>query len=533
MKPYRRTKATSISKNAPVVDALAVVIMGEYAGELRHHGNNYMSFHYDPGYSGPDFSYSMLKEHGLDHYDLAVRPVIEGLLPDNETTRSVMAEEAGTGSGDIFGMLAKFGKECPGAVQICSYSELDSVLMAEGDYIPVLDREIHDRLIEAANQTRPQWHHGDESWSLGGNQGKFTLALINGKWHQCLGAYPSTHIIKPGVAGMDKQALVEFVTMQIAERVGLHVARTTFERFDGLDAIVIERYDRSVDGSGVIQRVHQEDLCQALGVLPDKKYLPTTQDCIQVIESAASHVSVTRFTNALFFNYLVGGIDAHAKNYSLIYPGRGDAALAPLYDLASVLPYEKITKDKWYKTPMSIGGQTKIGALTGSDIKKHAAKYRLDPDGCLRNMQQMTERIPKAIESVWQEYAHVPGIEPVMAELSRTVGQNCKAMQSNLDRSHEPNSFVKPNLKTINSGSLIRTSQARFASSAFPGEAEAKGAATILEPKPKPNKAAPAPKPKAAAIPASDARDARAEAKARIHPASKKGRTKHQPSVNQ
>jgi serine/threonine-protein kinase HipA len=49
--------------------------------------------------------------------------------------------------------------------------------------------------------------------------------------------------------------------------------------------------------------------------------------------------TLARFFDALAWNWLIAGTDAHAKNYSLLLAG-GQVRLAPLYDIASALPYE-------------------------------------------------------------------------------------------------------------------------------------------------------------------------------------------------
>ena len=52
--------------------------------------------------------------------------------------------------------------------------------------------------------------------------------------------------------------------------------------------------------------------------------------------------NVSSFIRMLFFNVLIGGTDAHAKNYSLLLSGNG-ALLAPMYDVTSGL-YELLRR---------------------------------------------------------------------------------------------------------------------------------------------------------------------------------------------
>lgn len=49
-------------------------------------------------------------------------------------------------------------------------------------------------------------------------------------------------------------------------------------------------------------------------------------------------VSVWRFADALVWNWVIAGTGAHAKNYGLLLAG-SQVRFAPLYDIASALPY--------------------------------------------------------------------------------------------------------------------------------------------------------------------------------------------------
>ena len=453
MGKYKRERAIHISRNAPVTRELAVIIAGRIAGTLREHGDGYMSFTYDRDYGGPPLSVALPNVEDAEHLDLAVRPVIEGLLPDNPRARSEMAREAGIDSTDTFPLVERFGKDLPGAVQVCNPADVDGVLRQEGRYIPISDSEVAERLVLASDPDHPTWHLESETWSLGGNQGKFALALIDGKWKRCEGSYPSTHILKPGVSGMPCQALVEFATMQAASRIGLDVAHTEYREFDDVGAIIVERYDRmrTVDG---ILRIHQEDLCQALGYLPADKYDVTTSEVLGLLAAHADTASTARFADGLMFNYLVGGIDAHAKNYSLLHLGESEVTLAPLYDLASVLPYEKVGHGRWRKTPMSIGGIRNIGALTGADLDKLANSAGLPSDAVRERMRFMAQSVPDAIADIGRDRPDIHGIDHVISEMTRTVSANCRAMLANIDRGHAD--FVRPGLDIVNGGKLPR-----------------------------------------------------------------------------
>jgi serine/threonine-protein kinase HipA len=131
-------------------------------------------------------------------------------------------------------------------------------------------------------------------------------------------------------------------------------------------AICVERYDR-VKQDGTWLRIHQEDVCQALGVRPEMKYQneggPSPQAIGKLIRdySTESEGDLQVFFLALIFNWFIGGSDAHAKNYSLLLGSNQGVRLAPLYDISSALPYDGIARRK-LKLAMKIGSVLTIGS---------------------------------------------------------------------------------------------------------------------------------------------------------------------------
>ncbi len=198
-------------------------------------------------------------------------------------------------------------------------------------------------------------------FSLAGAQAKTALLYRDGRWGLPSGAMATTHILKPAVAGFDDHDLNEHLCLEAARRAGLLAARSWIATFEDQNAVVVERYDRRVIGEEVV-RVHQEDLCQALGIPPRAKYQnqggpsPGTIAALfrRSLPSAAAVDAVARFADALVWNWLIAGTDAHAKNYSLLLSGP-EVRLAPLYDIASALPYG--THERRLRLAMKVGGE--------------------------------------------------------------------------------------------------------------------------------------------------------------------------------
>ena len=422
---------------------LNVYIRGVLAGDIVQDSFGDASFAYRPEYDGVEWSVTMPVSSHEQFGREVLLPIIAGLLPDNSEVRdSMIARVGGTYSRDNYiRLIEDYGKDLPGAVQIVpdGYDFGD----APNTYIPVTDQQIASRLEQtlSTGKKRPEWQAENERWSLGGNQGKVALMRNSVGWFSCEGAAASNVIVKPGIEDMDYQALNEAVCLRLAANVGLPAANIEYRSFDGFGAIVVERYDRLQRGDFAIERLHQEDLCQATSTMPSKKY---TEDCgpsyvtiVKLLERSAGPESVDRFIDALLYNYLIGATDAHAKNYSLLHMEPGRTELAPLYDVASILPYHKglneiTNRRKVYKTAMSIGGENRIGHLRGSVIDRFANNIGISPSETKDRIESLTLRIEGCLVETVGEFRNADGIEELAHRLVPRIESLCRATRSNL-----------------------------------------------------------------------------------------------------
>jgi serine/threonine-protein kinase HipA len=164
--------------------------------------------------------------------------------------------------------------------------------------------------------------------------------------------------------------------------------------------------------STFVARLHQEDFCQALSVHPAIKYQnqggPSALQIAQVIRSNvsshrsvetnpkfsfAAHDDLQTFLGALIFNWLIGGTDAHAKNYSLLIGSGGMVRLTPLYDIASILPYPSIDPRK-AKLAMKIGDRYDLMEISFSDWRKLAMSFRVDSEALIDRIRAMALELP-------------------------------------------------------------------------------------------------------------------------------------------
>jgi serine/threonine-protein kinase HipA len=217
------------------------------------------------------------------------------------------------------------------------------------------------------------------------------------------GAAPTTHILKPAVAGLDEHDLTEHLCLEAANRAGLQAALSSVVTFGHERAIAVERYDRlSQSPEEPVRRIHQEDICQALGMPPTAKYQneggPSPEQIIGLLRReihpvriAEAHVS--RFVDALAFNWIIAGTDAHAKNYSLLLAGR-QVRLAPLYDVASALPYDDMYLPR-LRMAMRVGGEDRVEGISGRHWRRFAEANRLDSDETLARVHALAVRTPE------------------------------------------------------------------------------------------------------------------------------------------
>ncbi len=409
---------------------LHVLIDGNAAGVLTQDGSGRLSFSYADGYNGVPLSLSMPARNEA-YGDKQTRPYLFGLLPDAADVRQNIAREFGVSPRNPFALLQHIGLDCPGAVQICDEAGLAMVADGEEGLVEIDEHGIAARLRElsARNAT---WVADAEHWSLGGQQAKFALRNEGGRWFSCEGPAATTHILKPGIQSLEQQALNEFLCLRTAARCGIGAAKCTYRTFEDQPAIVVERYDR-IRVNGEVRRVHQEDFCQMLGCLPEHKYTeeggPSAADVIGMLKRTGgdARANIRAFLEMLLFNYLIGAPDAHAKNYSVLL-GRSRAVLAPLYDVASILPYRDEVAG--LRLAMGVAGENRTARLSRGRIARFVESndldsYGLSAGGVADMLQELAAKIPPAMREVAAEHADVSGMEELTGRMLPKVEQLC------------------------------------------------------------------------------------------------------------
>jgi serine/threonine-protein kinase HipA len=406
-----RCSALMVAQTVAGDTELEVWVQGSYAGRLFQQDTG-VTFTYDEAYRRartPALSVSMPKSRARHDAQVASR-WIDNLLPDNDSVRERWAAAFGERRVTAFNLLRHMGADCAGAVQVMPVGTSPE---SDAGSEQVTEDDIEQRL-RALRQDDTEWNFKDHGgrWSLGGAQGKFALArTADGTWVEPTGRAASTHIFKVGVQRFPHGDAAEFVTMRAAQLLGLPVAVTELRRFGAETAMISQRYDRQADQDGTVRRLHQEDLCQALGLSRALKYQSDGGPSVQTISELLTEkvdprdllASREMFAQALVYNWLTAGTDAHAKNYSLLHVG-ARVRLAPLYDLTSaamLLPAKEVHYEG--KLAMKLGGEYGIRGIETRHLMRTAHTLELEPEWLLSTAQRFTDALPDAVEQAMNQ----------------------------------------------------------------------------------------------------------------------------------
>lgn len=421
-----------------MTERLDVYLYGGAAAKLHYLGRTHYRIVYNTEWQrigGPSLSLS-LPTTQRTHTGRVVSDFLDNLLPDSTAVREDWARQSGLSDADPFHLLAAHGADVAGALEF--YAEGEPV-ETDGAFAAVSDDEIAGR-IRAIRENRPvpvADDAGNGRFSLGGAQGKFALALRDGNWFDPTGIHPSTHIFKPKVTGLANGEIVEHITMTAMSILGLASANTQLVEFANEHTLMVERFDRQPRADGTIQRIHQEDMAQALGIPRLRKYekdggpnyrmILQTLDRIPDRDSAA--LAKERFAKSLVFSWLVLNTDAHAKNYSLQrLPESFD--LTDMYDVSSLLPYVQPNGDRsndllaaFDRTELSmkIASSFEAGSMSAFEWSAVARDARLDPDAFLAWARLRAEAAPavfQAVASTLPEKFQTPVVELLLERIA-------------------------------------------------------------------------------------------------------------------
>jgi serine/threonine-protein kinase HipA len=258
--------------------------------------------------------------------------------------------------------------------------------------------------------------------SLAGAQDKVAVRIEGNEVSLPLGGAPSTHILKPAVERFVGVVFNEALRMTLATRVGIPAAKVEARKVEDIEYLLVERYDRkhvTIGDAPDIERLHQEDFCQAYNIVSELKYQkeggPSFKQCFALLRnvSTAPVIDLANLLDAAIFNYLVGNNDAHGKNFSLEYPEK-EIRLAPLYDVISTTIYPELNAEM----AMRIGREYSSDRVTPKDFEQLA-----EDAGLAKPL--VRRRIPELATAAIEALAKIPISDKVSDEVADLIRERC------------------------------------------------------------------------------------------------------------
>jgi serine/threonine-protein kinase HipA len=354
----------------------------------------------------------------------AVAAFFGGLLPEG-VPRERLARNLGVSVDNDFGLLEALGGDTAGAVSLLPAGSSPG---PDGGGVEWLDDRELVRLIDEL-PSRPM--HADEDGeyrlSLAGAQDKLPVVIgDDDRIGLTRGRTPSTHILKTAIADLDGTVANEALCLAIGRALGVETVLATPRRLDGREFLLVERYDRRrTDGS--VRRLHQEDLCQALGVPVRRKYQneggPGLADCFALLRRAVAVPArdAVALLDAVALGFLVGNHDAHGKNFSLLYlPDSDKARLSPAYDVLSTVAYAK-TRPMSRKMAMSIGGEHRPDYVRPRHLDRLLDDAGLGAAAARRRLRGLAKDAPAAVSEARETLRGEGWEAPVLMRVAEIV----------------------------------------------------------------------------------------------------------------
>jgi len=368
-------------------------------GYLESTPDRGVMFRYDRDYLASNKAHPLSRSLPLrdsPYSQAASMPFFSGLLPDGELRRRI-ASYLHISETSTFKLLDALGGECAGTVSLLREGQEAEAIEPGYDELAAGQLEELIRNSELRPLLAPT---GGARLSLAGAQDKIPLYHRDGRWFRPRGGAPSSHILKPASPVFPDLPANEYFSMRLAAALGIAVAPVELAEF-GRPTLIVERYDRSRMPDGSIRRIHQEDSCQALGIMPEEKYEADGGPGFAAIsrllrETCAEPLAaIEALIEIALFNFLIGNCDAHGKNFSLLYRDRGPA-LAPFYDLVSTTIYPELST----KLSMRIGSEYRIDHIGTADFEAFAKDIGVKPRLVGERLDALAERASGAWEEI-------------------------------------------------------------------------------------------------------------------------------------
>ncbi|PFG41489.1 serine/threonine-protein kinase HipA [Isoptericola jiangsuensis] len=333
------------------------------------------------------------------------------LLPEGQMLVR-LAQQARVAQHDALGMLRTYGRDVAGALQIW---DPDVPGEPRSPALEQLTEAGVGKLLDEVTAF-PLANKPDRGkTSLAGVQDKIVLTRTSQGWARALDGYPSTHILKPVSREYPSIIYDEEYGARLARRLELADFDTTISEFDGVPALVVERYDRDVDSADPMpRRVHQEDFNQALGLQGDQKYQryggkASLARVARELTLLGDRKALDRLARMTVLAVAVGNLDMHAKNLALVHRRDGSVELAPAYD---VVPQTHLPNDG--ELALAVDGVYRHAAVTRDHLVAELSSW-----GVRDSVAVVGDVLVEVRDAVQQEVPHSSAHQGLVEDIVR------------------------------------------------------------------------------------------------------------------
>lgn len=401
-------------------------------GTLERADDASLRFTYEPAWLSSADSFAICAALPLAegaHGPRETRAFFANLLPDG-ALREELARRHGVSVDNDFALLANTGHECAGALTIgprtpgrASYRTLS---LDELEALATRDAGVSDIIQELAGEVR---------LSLAGAQSKLpVLITAAGEIALPLGDTASTHILKFESIRFKHLPANEVWMHGLANAVGIDTAEIELKRFGASVASLSQRYDRTRDEAGYVQRLHQQDFCQALARLPTERYEaeggPAVAECVRLVEHTSSDPlsDLDALLTRILFNCAAGNADAHGKNFALLHTPSSGWRLAPAYDLVCTKAFTGISE----ALAMRIGQHAQLDKIHHADICALARDFGMGARLVTSRAVDLCDAVLDALPTTTTQFQHRFGDSPAIERCMPTVRKQASGLRRRL-----------------------------------------------------------------------------------------------------
>lgn len=347
-----------------------------------------------------------------------VKSFFSNLLPES-AVRKLISKQLGISDKNDFMLLKRIGGECAGAISTLPESEVPE---SPDQYIynSLSDKQIADLIMHIPRRPLLAGQEGIRI-SLAGAQEKLALFFKDPEFYIPTNGAPSNVILKPAMAYFQASIENECFCMMLANAVDLNVPPVLIVRKDSQKVLLIKRYDRILNND-VLNRLHQEDFCQAMGLSHELKYQadggPGLEACFNLVRkySANPIKDFQQLLQWVFFNFLIGNMDAHAKNLSFMYQAK-QIRLAPFYDMMCTNIYEDLSQ----KLAMKIGGENRPEWIMEKHWERFAMEIKISNPVLQKRLSDFCLKLINKIDSTYASFIGKYQRDRILDEIITTI----------------------------------------------------------------------------------------------------------------